>query len=67
MQRGTSLLPRMQPTPSMVDLSHLAKEHGTQKLHTFDNKNTFNDLNDMLFWENLENRRTRKMDSNFLN
>ena len=41
-------------------LSHLAKGHGTKELHTLDNKNTLRDLNDMLFWVNLENRRTRK-------
>uniref|UniRef100_M1CJZ1 Aminotransferase-like plant mobile domain-containing protein n=1 Tax=Solanum tuberosum TaxID=4113 RepID=M1CJZ1_SOLTU len=40
-------------------LSHLAKGHGTQKLHTLDDNNSLKGLNDMLFWTDLENRRTR--------
>ena len=40
-------------------LIHLAKGAGTQEIHTFDNKNTLKDFNDMLYWANMDNRRTR--------
>ncbi|KAK4722243.1 hypothetical protein R3W88_012476 [Solanum pinnatisectum] len=40
-------------------LSHLAKGHGTQQLHTLDNDNSLKGLNDVLFWADLKNRRTR--------
>ncbi|KAK4726792.1 hypothetical protein R3W88_031709 [Solanum pinnatisectum] len=40
-------------------LSHLAKGHGTQQLHTLDNNNSLKGLNDVLFWADLENRKTR--------
>ena len=40
-------------------LSHLAMGAGTQELHTLDNKNTLKDLNDLLYWANMDNRRTR--------
>ena len=40
-------------------LSHLAKGTGTRELHTLDNKNTLKDLNDLQFWANMNNRRTR--------
>ena len=40
-------------------LSHLEKGVGTQELHTLDNKNTLEDLNDVVFWGNLGNRRKR--------
>ena len=40
-------------------LSHFAKGAGTQELHTLDNKNTLKDLNNLLFWANMNNRRTR--------
>lgn len=39
--------------------SHLAKGAGTRELHTLDNKNTLIDLNDILYWANMDNRRTR--------
>ena len=41
-------------------LSHLAKGAGNRELHTLDNKNTLKDLNDLLFWANMNNRRTRR-------
>ncbi|KAK4738128.1 hypothetical protein R3W88_001825 [Solanum pinnatisectum] len=40
-------------------LSHLAKGRGTQQLHTLDNNNSHKGLNDVLFWADLENRKTR--------
>ncbi|KAK4724722.1 hypothetical protein R3W88_027501 [Solanum pinnatisectum] len=40
-------------------LSHLAKGHGTQQLHTLDDNNSLKVLNDVLFWADLENRKTR--------
>ena len=40
-------------------LNHLVKGAGTRELHTLDNKNTLKDLNDMLYWANMDNRRTR--------
>ncbi|XP_015086165.1 uncharacterized protein LOC107029295 [Solanum pennellii] len=40
-------------------LSHLEKGAGTRELHTLDNKNTLKDLNDPLYWANMNNRRTR--------
>ena len=40
-------------------LSHLAKGAGTREQHTLDNKNTLKDLNDLLYWENMNNQRTR--------
>ncbi|KAK4713125.1 hypothetical protein R3W88_019032 [Solanum pinnatisectum] len=40
-------------------LSHLAKGHETQQLHTLDNNNSLKGLNDVLFWADLENRKTR--------
>ncbi|XP_015083929.1 uncharacterized protein LOC107027260 [Solanum pennellii] len=40
-------------------LSHLTKGAGTRELHTLDNKNTLKDLNDLLYWANMNNRRTR--------
>ena len=40
-------------------LSHLAKGDETRELHTLDNKNSLRDLNDMLYWVNMDNRRTR--------
>ena len=40
-------------------LSHLAKGAVTRELHTLGNKNTLKDLNDLLFWANMNNRRTR--------
>ncbi|KAK4723565.1 hypothetical protein R3W88_026344 [Solanum pinnatisectum] len=40
-------------------LSHLAKGHGIQQLHTLDNNNSLKGLNDVLFWADLENRKTR--------
>ncbi|KAK4715810.1 hypothetical protein R3W88_014148 [Solanum pinnatisectum] len=40
-------------------LSHLAKGHGTQQLHTLDNDNSLKGLNDVLFWVDLKNRKTR--------
>ncbi|KAH0647581.1 hypothetical protein KY285_032829 [Solanum tuberosum] len=41
-------------------MSHLVKGHETQKLHTLDDNNSLKGLNDMLFWIDLENRRTRE-------
>ena len=41
-------------------LSHLAKGHGAQELHTLDNNNTLRDFNDILFWANLEKRSIRE-------
>ena len=35
------------------------KGAGTRELHTLDNKNTLKDLNDMLYWANMDNWRTR--------
>ncbi|KAK4731505.1 hypothetical protein R3W88_024493 [Solanum pinnatisectum] len=40
-------------------LSHLAKGCGTQQLHTLDDNNSLKGLNDVLFWADLENRKTR--------
>ncbi|KAK4727284.1 hypothetical protein R3W88_032201 [Solanum pinnatisectum] len=40
-------------------LSHLAKGRGTQQLHTLDNNNSLKGLNDVLFWADLGNRKTR--------
>ena len=40
-------------------LCHLAKGARTRELHTLDNKDTLKDLNDMLYWANMDNRRTR--------
>ena len=40
-------------------LSHLAKVARNQELHTLDNKNTLKDLNDLLYWANMKNQRTR--------
>ncbi|KAK4733569.1 hypothetical protein R3W88_007830 [Solanum pinnatisectum] len=40
-------------------LSHLAKGRGTQQLHTLDNNKSLKGLNDVLFWADLENRKTR--------
>ena len=40
-------------------LSPLAKGDGTRESHSLDNKNTLKDLNDLLFWANMNNRRTR--------
>ncbi|KAK4724406.1 hypothetical protein R3W88_027185 [Solanum pinnatisectum] len=40
-------------------LSHLAKGHGTQQLHTLDNNNSLKGLNDVLFWADLKKRKTR--------
>ena len=42
----------------MVDTKPFG-EHGIQQLHTLDDKNTLMDLNNMLFWDNLGNRKTR--------
>ena len=41
-------------------LIHLAKGNETQELHILENQNTLRNLNDMLLWANLENRRTRE-------
>ncbi|XP_049343488.1 uncharacterized protein LOC125807795 [Solanum verrucosum] len=41
-------------------MSHLVKRHGTQELHTLDEHNALKSLNDMLFWADLEKRRTRE-------
>ena len=40
-------------------LSHLAKGDETRELHTLDNKNSLRDLNDMLYWANMDNQETR--------
>ena len=36
------------------------KGAGTKELHTLDNKNTLKDLNEMLYWANMDNQRIRK-------
>ncbi|KAH0735450.1 hypothetical protein KY285_011157 [Solanum tuberosum] len=41
-------------------MSHLVKGCGTQKLHALDEHNAIKNLNDMLFWADLEKRRTRE-------
>ncbi|KAH0696118.1 hypothetical protein KY289_013600 [Solanum tuberosum] len=40
-------------------MNHLAKGHETQQLHTLNDNNSLKGLNDMLFWTDLENRKTR--------
>ncbi|KAK4730567.1 hypothetical protein R3W88_023555 [Solanum pinnatisectum] len=36
-----------------------SKGYGTQQLHTLENNNSLKGLNDVLFWADLENRKTR--------
>ena len=49
----------MQLAPPVVDPLHLVKGAGTRELHTLDNNNTLKDLNDLLYWANMNNWRTR--------
>ncbi|KAH0743549.1 hypothetical protein KY290_031542 [Solanum tuberosum] len=60
MQGRASLLSGLQPSPPMVDNESLGEETQNSRTSYLDEHNALKSLNDMLFWADLEKRRTRE-------
>ena len=59
MLRGTSILPRIKLDPSVVDPQPLSEGWWDSGAAYSWHKNTLKDLNDMLYWANMDNKRTK--------